>query len=236
MPSVTVQDLPDTLRVQLSEEGATALWGQIEEKEGVTAVAEQYGHPRSKLYNWKHKQSFLPATFVAKLLPGADQYVVAVKGEGRSVPTTLSDFPLRIGKELLTRADCSAHVNAQGVPTYHAQDPGLANRFIELLREPGEVPISVYHRSAYEVRYPKYWQDIFESLQYEAEFAAVVDESGRIEDGNVVANGYSVPVDEFSGELYHRGKRLQLALARGDTATITQLMATEAQKVQELVE
>jgi len=128
----------------------------------------------------------------------------------------------------LTRIDCSVHVNRDGVPIYRTTDPGLIQRFATLLERYGDVPFSVYHRTGYELRYPAYFHDLLQTADYDPVFAAWVDETGRVTDDRVVVGDEARLVEQVDGELYHRGKKLQLALARGDTATITDLMASEA--------
>lgn len=235
--SIGVQEFPKAIRVSLNAVGDALLWQAVEDAGGVTAVADLSEYSRSKLYNWRHKQQFYPAAFVRSLLDDEDQYVVAVKGGGRSVPITLHSggLPLEIEDELLTRIHCSVHVTQEGVPTYQTQDVGNVNRFITLLQQYGDVPLSLYHRSVYELRYPAYLQDIFTAAPYEQDFAALVDEEGRVENRMLIAGDKQVPIEEFSGTLYHRGKKLQLALVRGDSAAITELMASEAEKVQQLM-
>ncbi len=232
--SVGVEDLPDSIRVQLAEQDVQQLWSNVDMGGGITAVADEYDYPRSKLYNWKHADTFLPIVFVRAFLD--DPAIVALKGGGRSQPWLHPPLPIPINDELMTRITCSVHVNRDGVPVYQASDSGLVQRFVSLLEQYEGVPITVYQRAQYEVRYPKYVHDIFQTAVYDRIFAAAVDEQGRIEDEHVVAGDRSVPITAFDDVLYHRGKKLQLALARGDTDTITQLMVSEAEKVQHLVQ
>ncbi len=235
MQEINLEHMSDSIRVQLSADGKEALWNAVEDCGGVTAIAAETGYSRSKLYNWRHKDTFVPASFVRDVLDDADQYVERVKGGGRSRPFTPVEFPLPVDDELLTRIACSVHVNRDGVPTYQADDAGNVHRFVTLLQDYGDVPIALYHRNVYELRYPKYLHDIFTAVPYEDDFAAHVDEEGHVTDGALVTDDEHVPINTFDGVLYHRGKKLQLALARGDSETITQLMVSEAQNVQQLV-
>lgn len=235
MADVSSNDLPDSLRVKLSEAGEKRIWDAVEQQSGISAVADDTGYSRSKLYNWKHKTAFFPVKFVRQVLDAPEEYVKAIKGGGRSHPIPV-ELPLHVSEELLTRTGCSVHVNSQGVPTYQTQEASLVNRFVRLLQELGDVSVSVYHRSAYEVRYPAYLQELFASLSYESDTGARIDEVGSIEGEQIVLPEKTIGVQEFDGTLHHRGKKLQLALARGDSTTIAQLMAAEAEKVEHLVD
>lgn len=230
---IELQDFPDSVRVQLSPASEDRLWQAVEDTGGITAVAAQHGYSRSRLYNWKHKDTFLPVAFVRPFLD--DPAVTAVKGGGRSRPWNAPSPPVPVDDELLTRIDASVHVNRDGVPIYQTDDPGLVQRFVTLVERYGDIPFSVYRRTIYEIRYPKYFHDILQTADYSPVFAAQADETGHVADNQVIAGGDAVPVDQFDGTLHHRGKKLQLALARGDTAAITSLMASEAAKVQQLV-
>lgn len=238
MDAIGLAAIPDTIRVALSPDGENMLWSTVTDRGGVTAVSEQTGISRSKLYNWRHHQTFLPVPFVRDVLgaDAADRYVTAMKGGGRSIPFEPGTFPLPVDTELLTRIDCSVHVNRDGVPTYQAIDVGNVNRVITLLQHLGDVPLSLYHREVYELRYPAYLHDILTAVPHDDDVAALVDETGNVRDDIMVAGDRQVPIDQFDGTLHHRGKKMQLALARGDSDTITALMASEAEKVQQLVQ
>jgi hypothetical protein len=231
---IPVDELPNSIRVKLAAAAEQALWERVEQVGGITAVAGKYGYTRSNLYNWKHKDTFLPIAFVRAFVDAPD--ITALKGGGRSQLWPDPPLPIPVDDELLTRIDCSVHVNRDGVPVYQTDDPGLVQRFVTLLERYDGVPITVYQRTQYEVRYPKYVHAILQEADYDPVFAARVDELGQVTDDHVVTGDRDIAIAEFTGTLYHRGKKLQLALARGDTDTVTQLMASEAEKVQRLVQ
>ncbi len=237
MPVIEFSELPEDLRVKLTQEAEDELWHRIDEFGGVKEFTEHFEYSQSKLYNWKNKESFLPVKFVRRLMGGNNaKGIKAVKGKGRSKQIEGLGFPLEVSDELLTRVEASVSVNSEGIPTYITGERSLADRFMELLKELGDVPYSVYSRNGrFEVRYPKFLQEMFEGLDFQRDFPALVDEEGLVEDGRVKASGGDVSVDEFSGELYSREKKFELALQRGDEEAIRDIIGGEASKVEEML-
>lgn len=231
-----LSELPDKIRVKLSQEGQDEFWHRVDEFGGVKAISDGFDYSASKMYNWKSKGSFLPVDLVRKVFGSeASDEIMAIKGEGRSRAIEDPQIPLPENDELLTRVDLSVTVNSDGTPIYQADDRGNAERFVQLLQDIGDVPYSVYVREVYEIRYPKFLQDLLDRIDFEEDIAALIDEEGVIEDGEAVYPGGRIEVDEFGGELFHRDKRLQLALAREDREEVTRIMQEEAKKSRELV-
>jgi hypothetical protein len=224
--------LPSQIRVKLTEKDEERLWKKVE-NETVKAAAEKTGFSASKIYNWKNKDSFIPAEFVKQYLDQVEN-VEAVKGGGRSKPTKNISFPLEFSDELLTRINCSVTVNKEGVPVYQSDDRGNAARFAELMKEHG-IPVEVYNRNYFEVRYPKYIHEIAKKQDYEPGFAAKVDEEGRVQDGFIEIGQEKIDLDEFEAELFSRSKRLSLALQRENSQEIARLMAEESKEIRELI-
>ncbi len=226
--------LPSSIRVKLDEEGEKELWQKVDGRGGVKRFCRDTGFSASDVYNWKNKDVFYPVDFVVELLgEGSESFVTAFKGGGRSLPVRNPRFPLDIGDELLTRIDCSVSVNREGVPVYRSQELSLIERFRELLSGIGDVPVSVYSRSGYELRYPKYLHKVFQAIDYEVDFAVLVDERGEIENGKVRVGGRAIPVEEFQGDLYSREKRFRLALERGDSGEVSRILGEERGKVRD---
>lgn len=230
-----LSELPDQTRVKLSEEGREEFWHRVDEFGGIKQLSESFDYSSSKMYNWKSKESFLPIDLVRKVFGNeASDEIIAIKGKGRSKAIENPEIPLPKNSELLTRIEESVSVNSNGTPIYQTDDRGNAERFIELLEEIGEVPYSVYVREIYEVRYPKFLQQLFEDMSYEEHLGALIDEKGSIQEGKIVLPDKQIGVDEFKGQVFHRDKRLQLALARGDREEVTQLMQEEARRTQDI--
>jgi hypothetical protein len=162
--------------------------------------------------------------------------IKALKGKGRSKQLKDIEFPVEISEEVLTRIEASVSVNNEGIPTYMTNERSLAKRFQKLLEDIGKIPYKEYSRGQrYEIRYPKFLQEIFDSLDFEKDFSAQVDEIGKIEGGKLKASGTEVSVEDFSGKLYSREKKFELALQRGDDETIHQIIGGEASKVNSLL-
>lgn len=223
-------ELPDKIRVRLTEDVEEALWEEVESR-GVAEVAGETGFSRSKLYSWKTRQLFYPASFVDEVLEKPPAKVQALKGGGRSRPTWNVEFPLIEDDELLTRVAASTVVNSDGVPIYLSRERSLVHRFRQLLNRLGEVPVSLYVRSRLELRYPKYLHRIFDRMVYDEAVPALVDEEGRIEGGGAHVRGKLYSLDRVAGELYSRQKRLEVALVRQDGEEVQRLMAGEARDV-----
>jgi hypothetical protein len=225
-------ELPDFIRIKLSESGKKEFWHRIDEFGGIKNFCEAFEYSTSTVYNWKNKDSFIPVELIRNVfgIEAADD-VVAMKGEGRSRPIQNPEFPLSPSDELLTRIQTSVNVNSNGIPVYQSSDQGNVKRFAELLNQIGDVPVEVYNRSVYELRYPKYLNQVLSIIEYSEDFAALVDEKGKVEDRRLVAEDSELRVEEFEGQLYSRDKALQLALARNNKQKIQQIMADEADKV-----
>ena len=238
MPEIEFSELPEGLRVKLSEDTEAELWHRIDEFGGVKEFTEHFEYSRSKMYNWKNKESFLPVKFVQRLMGGNNSKgIKALKGKGRSKALNNPEFPLQVPDELLTRVEASVSVNSEGIPTYITDERSLAKRFQELLEGLGEVPFRSYSRKGrFEIRYPKFLQELFEGLDFEKDFAAMVDEKGLIEEGKLKASGKEVAVQDFSGGLYSREKNFELALEKGDQDTIKSIISGEASRVRKVLD
>ena len=228
------EDLPEETRVKLTEKGRDDLWHRVDEFGGVKQLSKAFDFSSSKMYNWKSKNSFMPISFIRRLMGQNPPEIKAVKGKGRGKAWEV-DLPVEIDEELLTRVEASVTVNRKGTPVYITDEKSLASRFIELLEEIG-VEQSFYSREGrYEVRYSKYSHRVLSGLEFSEDFSALVDEEGEISDDKVKAPGREVPVEEFDSELYSRSKTFDLALARGDKEKIQELIAEESSKVRNLV-
>lgn len=237
MTEVEFSELPGDLRVKLSEDTEKELWHRIDEFGGVKEFTEHFKYSKSKMYNWKNKDSFLPVNFVQRLMGGNNTAgVKALKGKGRSKAVKNPEFPLYVPDELLTRVETSVSVNSEGIPTYITSERSLAQRFQQLLQGLGEVPSSSYNRKGrFEIRYPKFLQELFKSLDFEKDFPALVDEEGVIENGKLKTLDREVPVEDFTGKLCSREKKFELALEKGDQKTIKEIIGDEASKVDSLL-
>ena len=238
MPEIEFSELPDDLRVKLSEEGQKEVWNRVDEFGGAKAVSEAFNFSQSSMYNWKSKNLALPLVFVRRLLgQNSTDHIQVLKGSGSSGKVENPNFPLSLSDELLTRVQASVVVNSDGVPVYIAGERSLVDRFAELLEGLGRVDYSVYSRdSRFELRFPKFLYDIFEGVKFERGFAALVDEKGEFRDGKVIAGEEAVSVESFEGDLFSREKSFELALGRGDSGRIAELMAEESGKVRSLIQ
>ncbi|MFB6144936.1 MAG: hypothetical protein ABEJ99_00340 [Candidatus Nanohaloarchaea archaeon] len=235
MMEVKFSDLPDETRVKFTDKGEKEFWHRIDEFGGIKTFSGAFNIPSSRMYNWKSKSSFIPVKLVKTVMGNENSdEIKAFKGRGRGKTIEDPEFPLKISDELLTRIDASVNVNKNGSPVYQASDPGLVERFNELLQEIGSVPVRIYHREVYELQYPKFLQDLMSDLDYVEDFTALVDEKGEVDPDTVVAEGKKVALDDFDGELYSRVKALDLALARGDSEKVARIMSEEARKVRSL--
>lgn len=226
---MNLDELPDGIRLKLTGEDEHQLW-QEAERLGLKESAERTGFEPYLVYSWRCEDAFVPKSFVEEFLENPD--VEALKGRGRSKPSGNLEIS-GISDELLTRVDESVSVNKEGVPIYQQTDRGCVRRFIELLQSLGEVPYSVYERELFEVRYPKYIRSIFENQEFDPVIDAKVDESGSIENGEIIVDEKAINVEDFAGDLYSREKRLQLAIEREDSEEIEKLMADEAARIRD---
>jgi hypothetical protein len=238
MPRVELSRLPEELRVKLSEDGEQELWHRVCEFGGVKNLAEAFNYSASKIYSWKSKDLALPVNFVRQIMGvNNTEEIILLKGPGSSGEIRNPEFPLEISDELLTRAKFSVKENSEGTPIYLAPERSLVDRFAELLEKLGEADYRIYSReSRFELRYPKFLQSIFSNLEFEEDLAALVDETGEIQDGKILLENREIPVKEFGEEIFSREKSFELALARGDSERIAELMAEESEKVRSLVE
>ncbi|MFB6147451.1 MAG: hypothetical protein ABEJ66_01065 [Candidatus Nanohaloarchaea archaeon] len=229
-----LEDLPPGTRLKLDGEGEDELWREVDSRGGVRSFCGKTGFDEARVYSWKNHCSSYPVEFVLELVDDASPHVTGLKGGGRGSTVEDPELPLPVNRELLTRVEVSVSVNRDGVPVYRAGEFSLVERFNELLQELGNVPVSVYSRSpGYELRYPKIVHSLLEGREFEPDFAALVDERGRIEKGKLVAGNRDMDVENFSGELYSRDRRLELAVERNDREEIEKLIGEEARKVRE---
>ena len=223
-------DLPPEIRVKLDEQQEEQLWRKVDEF-GISEAAAETGYSCASIYNWRNKDSFLPVEFVKPFLEVG--HVKALKGGGRSKPIRDLKFPIDFPDELITRVNVSVKVNREGVPIYQTQERSLLDRFAQLL-DSLDASYSVYNRSVFELRYPKYLHSMFEQESYSTDFAALVDEKGVVGDGKLKAEEKSVRVDDFEDELFHRDKKLELALARQDSEEVEKILSEESSRIQDL--
>lgn len=221
----------ENVRVKLDESGRKEFWHRVDEFGGVKTFSEAFSIPSSKVYNWKSKNSFIPIKLVKKVFGNeGSTHVEAYKGPGRSKPIKDPVFPIPENDELLTRIGCSVSVNSKGIPLYQASDEGLIERFNHLLQELGDVPVKIYDREVYELRYPKYLHEILMKMVYEEDIDALVDEKAAFEEDKIVLEGEEIAPRKLEN-IYHREKRLKLALIREDNKEIAKLMSEEKEKV-----
>lgn len=215
---IEVGDLPPETRIKPIEE--EKLWQKVEKK-GIAQIAEETGLPRSKIYNWRSKGSFLPLKFVEKIL---DSFrIERMKGESSSKPVNWSP-PIEPDNELMIRIKASVSVNKEGTPIYRTQERELLERFNALLQKNGEVPVEIYVRNGYELRYPSLIQKILKKAEFEEDFAALFDETGRFEDGKMVAGDKEIDIEDFNGKLYSNQKKYRLAIERNDEDMIKEIL------------
>jgi hypothetical protein len=221
----------ENVRVKLDESGRKEFWHRVDEFGGVKTFSDAFSISSSKVYNWKSKDSFIPIKLVKKVFGNeGSTHVEAYKGPGRSNPVKNPVFPIPENSELLTRIGCSVSVNSKGIPLYQASDEGLIERFNHLLQELGSVPVKIYDREVYELRYPKYLHQILMKVSFEQDLDALVDEKADFEGEKIVLNDEVINSAKI-GNIYHREKRLKLALIREDNKEIAKLMSEEKEKV-----
>ena len=219
------------IRVKLGQKGKKEFWKVIDEFGGVKQFSDAFDISPSKMYNWKSKDSYLPIELVKRVFGNeGSNYVKEYKGSGRSNPVKNPVFPIPENNELLTRIDSSVTVSSNGIPLYQASGEGLVQRFNDLLQELGDVPVKIYDREVFELRYPKYLHEILMKISYEENLEALIDENGSIENREITLNDRSIDPKDI-GNLYHRDKRLKLALIREDNKEIMKMMSEEKEKV-----
>jgi len=221
----------ENVRVKLDKPGRKEFWHRVEEFGGIKTFSDAFDIPSSKIYNWKSKNSYVPIELVKKVFGNeGSQHVKAYKGPGRSKAIENPVFPIPENQELLTRMQYSVTTNKNEIPIYQASDQGLMKRFIDLLNELGDVPFKLYDRDVLELRYPKYLHQIFQQMNYEENLDALVDEKARFEDDKIFLDGEEINPENLEN-IYHRDKRLKLALIREDRKEIAKLMSEEKEKV-----
>lgn len=227
-----VNELPDGLRLKLSESDERLLWQKVSEK-GVNKAAAETGYPRNRIYSWKSKNLFIPGEFVTEFMDSPE--ISAMKSGGRGSEISSVNFPIPENSELLTRIGESVYTNKEGVPFYRTDEFSLAQRFRQLLYEIGDFDVSIYRRQYYELRYPKVVQDILSEMSFDQHLPALVDESGVIKEGYIHIEGETIPVDDFKGTLYSDRKRQQLAIERGDEDELARIISDQVSKANELL-
>ena len=237
MPRIDFSRIPENFRVKLSEKGKKDLWHRVDEFGGVKNLAEAFDYSQSKIYNWKSKDLALPVNFVRQIMgENNTDEIILLKGPGSSGKIQDPEFPLKISDELLTRVEASVKENSEGTPIYITQEKSLAERFSELLGKLGDVEHKIYSRdSRFELRYPKFLHEIFLSIDFEEDLGALIDEKGEIRDGKILLEEREISVEAFEGELFSREKNFELALEKGDSEKIAELMAEESEKVKGLI-
>lgn len=237
MVRLSFSELPKDTRVKLSKKGRKELWHRVEEFGGVKTLAEAFDYSASKIYNWKSKELALPVNFVRQIMgENNTEEIKLVKGPAGSGSIQNPDFPLTISNELLTRVELSVTENSEGSPVYITSEKSLVERVEKLLDQVGQVDYEVYNRSSrFEIRYPKFLNKIFYNLDHEQYLPAMIDEIGRIEDDEISVKDRKISIDDFDQKLYSREKSFEIALQKGDSDKITELMAEESSKVREIV-
>ena len=237
MPRLESSQLPGNLRVKLSDTGKQELWHRVEEFGGVKNLAEAFDYSASKIYNWRSKDLALPLDFVRQIMgENNTDEIVLLKGSGSSGKIQNPEFPLKISDKLLTRIKLSVKENSEGTPIYITPEKSLAERFGTLLEGLGEVEYKVYSRaSRFEIRYPKLLHNSCSHVGFDEDIGALVDEEGEIQDGKILVEDREVSVENFDQEIFSREKSFELALARGDSEKIANLIAEESNKVRNLV-
>jgi hypothetical protein len=234
---VNLSNLPENVRLKLTEESEKGFWNQIEEEGGIKSFCRESEFSSSKMYNWKNKDSFLPAELVIELLGERSINIEAVKGKGRSSTIENPEFDFPEINELLTRIQTSVSVNSNGTPMYQTDDIGNAERFAELLQKLGEYPFRFYSRSSYyQINYPKFLQNVLAEKDFEPELGALVDEEGDIEDDYFVLGEEKFRIDSFEETLYSREKSMRKALEIGNRKKIEKIISSEAEKADRFID
>lgn len=225
----------ENVRIKLDEKGSKEFWKIVDEFGGVQEFSSSFEISSSKMYNWKSKDCFIPIELVRMAFGNeGSHHVEALKGPGRSKPIKDIEFPINQDNELLTRISCSVNVNKNGIPLYQTSDIGLLNRFAELLCQIGETPYKIYERDIYELRYPKYLHKILTQIDYSEDFDALIDEKAKIDDKIILEDKEIKP--EKINQLYHRGKRLKLALMKEDNMEVAKMMSEEREKIKSFLD
>jgi hypothetical protein len=237
MPQIKFSELPEDLRVQLTETGMEELWHRVDEFGGVKAVSDAFDFSQSRMYNWRNKELALPLGFVQRLMgQNSCSEVILLKGESSSGGISDPQFPLTVSDELLTRMQESVKTNSEGTPFYITGERSLADRFMQLLEELG-ADYSLYSRnSRFELRYPKFLHDLFIGLDFDEDISALVDESGRVKSGKILIGDREIDPESFDGRIFSREKRFEIALETDEKREITEIVRGERKKVRKLFE
>ncbi len=225
---IELGDLPQNTRIKLCKEDEEKLWENVE-KEGINDVAKKTGYSRTKIYNWRSKNVFLPIEFVQEFLE--DFQIRKLKGGSNSQPFRLNSSFQHLD-EILTRINASVSVNKEGTPVYRTNEKPLLDRFKQLLEKLGEIPYKVYSRDAYELRYPKLLHQILDGKEYETDFPALFDEKGVFKNGEMVVENLKIGVEEFEGELYSIDKKYRLAIEKNDEEKVKEILQQSINRFQ----
>jgi|APHM01.1.fsa_nt_gi hypothetical protein len=237
MHKLKLSDLPENLRIKLTQSGRRELWHRVNEFRGAKNLAEEFDYSKSKIYNWKSKHLALPIDFVRQIMAeNNNEEIILLKGPSSSGKIKNPQFPLKVSDELMTRVKFSVKENFEGTPVYITPEKSLAERFGELLENLGKFEYKVYSRdSRFELRYPKFLHEIFLDINFEEDLGALVDETGEIQDGKILLKDRKIPVEDFDKEIFSREKRFELALERGDSEKIADMMVEESERVRSLI-
>ncbi|MFB6208756.1 MAG: hypothetical protein ABEJ56_01310 [Candidatus Nanohaloarchaea archaeon] len=232
MKEIGLGEIPDDIRLKLTEEGKRLFWEKVEDR-GIGPVAESYGFDRSRLYNWRNKELSIPASLVREFLEDGAR-IKGFKAGGRS-ELIYTDLPIEVSREFLTRLEVSVSTNSDGVPVYYTPERSLAERFSVLLADSFGVEPRIYSRSGQEVRFPKSISLICSSLDYRREFRAEVDEIGEIREEKVILSDRKLDPETIDKRLYSRSKRYRLALARNDSEELGSILSEEKERSAEIL-
>lgn len=231
-------ELSPEIRVKLSDECTERLWEEVDRRGGIKEVSKSLGYSRSKIYNWKNKNSFLPTDFVIEILGNClDDEIKALKGKSRSNPIRNPRLPLDPSDELLCRIEFSVSTNENGTPMYITDDLGNLRRFHTLLDEIGKVPYQIYTRdSCFQLNFPCYLHTLFRETSHGMDKTALVDEKGNVEDGEIYVEGERIAEENYPNEIYNRNKKLELALSKEKGDVVREILGKEAKRAERTLE
>ena len=226
--------LSQEFRVKLSDDYTKRLWEEVDRRGGIKEISKSLGHSRSKMYNWKNKNSFLPIDFVTEITGDElDNEIKALKGKSRSNPIRNPSLPLDPSDELLCRIEFSVSVNESGTPMYITNDLGNLRRFQTLLDELGKVPYEIYTRdSRFQLNFPGYLYTLFQEISYKTDKTALVDEKGNVKNGEIYVKGTRIAEEEYPNEIYNRKKKLKLALSKEKDEVVKKILSKEAKRAE----
>lgn len=238
MPQIEFSELPEHLRVKLTERGREELWHRVNEFGGIKQLSESFDFSQSKMYNWKNKDLALPVKFVRRLMgQNATSEIVLLKGEGSGGKIENPVFPLEVSDEFITRVEASVAVNKDGVPSYISNDRGRVERFSDLLEEVGRFSYTEYQRgSIFELRFPKFIYEIVSEIESEQDQSVLFDEEGSFFDGEPRLNEEKVRITDYKDKVFSSDKRLKLALENEDGEVIKSLVGSTARSASHLTD